>query len=285
MFVIPKVVSQFFFPTENFENVEIFQREHSLSDSRPDFYIESNGKHFIIECKINAQNHHFEQYIKTFAIPPNQLGYIVNYPLQKTGFDIKIWEQLYDYLKVNMPDDEKELYEAYLIYLENVCSIIKITTKMELKNMYSLYCFNEVLRSLTTREISTFSLNRHTRSGINGISYDRSGYYVQVSAKNKKLKREDIWIWIGVYYDREEPLVHIEVDAREGWGKPFFDKIKKDNGNYNLQYANAPYLEDNAYYFDGSTTFYEEFTSASTPQKQQETLRKFIDEVVTLYVA
>ena len=82
----------FFFPDICFNNIQSFTREFSREDSRVDFYIENNGNTYIIECKINDKNHHFEQYTNAYNIKNECLGYITNYQYSKSGFNIKTWE-------------------------------------------------------------------------------------------------------------------------------------------------------------------------------------------------
>ncbi len=86
----------FFFSSVEFSDITMFEREKSEGDSRPDFLIENSGLIYLIECKINDRNHHFEQYTSTFGIPNERLGYITNYKMFKDGFIVKTWEEFYD---------------------------------------------------------------------------------------------------------------------------------------------------------------------------------------------
>lgn len=49
--------------------------------------------------------------------------------------------------------DERKLFEGYLDYVKNVCGIIKIKGKMELKDINSLCKFNVILKSLINRDM------------------------------------------------------------------------------------------------------------------------------------
>lgn len=128
----------FFFPKVKFGNV-LIEREKSNDDSRPDFYIDLSGTIFLVECKIYDRNHHFEQYVKKFKIPNENLGYITNYPCQKKGFIVKTWTELYIYLEDIVPEDEAPLWNGYLRYLQDVCSITLFNKPMKIDGMSSLY--------------------------------------------------------------------------------------------------------------------------------------------------
>lgn len=115
---------KFFFPffKKDCSNIYI-ERERTNDDSRPDFVLEYNNQTFVIENKIEDRNHHFEQYLKTFKIDTDHLGYIANYKIVKTGFVTHTWKELYLYLEQHIPLEEKTLWEAYLRYIRNVCNI------------------------------------------------------------------------------------------------------------------------------------------------------------------
>ena len=267
----------FFFPNEMFDKITDFEREVTKDDSRADFVIDNDGKLFVIECKIGDQNNHFEQYIKTYQISNEQLGYIVNYSLTKQGFEVKTWRQLYDYIEDNIPqnDDEKAIFEGYLEYLKSVCGIIKITKKMELKGIYSLYCFNIILKSVINRTTEKFTLSYYNTD----FKESYYGYKFKVEAPNKK----DIWLSIGLWFSFENPVITVVVWKQEGWGKPFSDELDKEK-KHNAEYAKQHYWEDGCYYFEVSEKFNAEFENIIDVEQQKELLCKFVDEVVEFYV-
>ncbi len=276
-----KLFLNFFFPEFSFDRVAKFEREYSKDDSRADFYIESDGDRFVIECKKGDRNHHFQQYCDTYDIDSKHLGYIVNYYHEEEGFEVKTWEQLYDFISENMPTDddrEKELFCGYLEYLKGVCNIIKITKKMELKGIHSLYSFRVILKQiLESHKTEKYSLSWYN----NEFKESYYGYNFKVTAEGKK----DIWLPIGLWFAYERPILTIGVWRNEGWGKPFYEIIdsKKDILEGCL-YADKPYFEDNSYYFEATGRFYSEFKNAETVEEQREVLIKFIDEVVSIYV-
>ena len=269
----------FFFPDSEFLNITRFEREKSEGDSRPDFLIENDGIIYLIECKIYDTNHHFEQYTSTFNIPNERLGYITNYKMTQNGFVVKTWEDLYDYVTNNLPEreNEKALWTGYLKYLKSVCGIIKITKKMDLKGMYSLYSFTELLKKLVNRAETEFELRYYSNKNIqggNGIS----GCYFEI--KYSKDLINTTWAWIGIYYERENPLICLGFEDKQGWGKPVYelldsrlDKIERD------EFCTKPYREDGAIWFELTDEKHKEFDKISLVEQIQ-LIKEFMDRVI-----
>ena len=269
----------FFFPDIEFLNITRFEREKSEGDSRPDFLIENDGVIYLIECKIYDSNHHFEQYTSTFNIPNERLGYITNYKMTQNGFIVKTWEDLYDYVTNNLPESENEkaLWTGYLKYLKSVCGIIKITKKMDLKGMYSLYSFTELLKKLVNRAETEFELRYYSNKNIqggNGIS----GCYFEI--KYSKDLINTTWAWIGIYYERENPLICLGFEDKQGWGKPVYelldsrlDKIERD------EFCTKPYREDGAIWFELTDEKHKEFDKISLVEQIQ-LIKEFMDRVI-----
>ena len=89
---------RFFFPKEEFDEIDLI-REYAQGNCRPDFYFKRGKEVYLIECKIGDVNQHFDDYIKEFKIPHKRLGYITNYTLNKPGFTVKTWTELYKHLQ------------------------------------------------------------------------------------------------------------------------------------------------------------------------------------------
>lgn len=267
----------FFFPDTNFDNVDSFIRELSKDDSRADFFIENNGETYVIECKINDRNHHFQQYTKTYQIPNERLGYIVNYYHIEAGFNVKTWAQFYEFIEINIPDtDEKPIFEGYLEYLKNVCNIIKIE-KMKLEGIHSLFHLNIALKSVINRSTDRFSLSFYnTDFKENYYGYK---FKVEDNSKNKK----DLWLSLGIWFNHVKPVITLGVWKNEGWGKPLCDIIEEGK-LHSENYALQSYFEDSSYYFEGSERFYQEFSGSNTAEEQINILCKFVDEVITFYI-
>ena len=128
---------RFFFPKDEFDEIELI-REYAQGNNRPDFYFKSGKDVYLIECKIWDDHQHFDDYIKEFGIPHKRLGYITNYTLNKPGFTVKTWTELYKYLKKQIPPEEAPLWNGYLVYLQKVCNIYIPTKPMNTKGMYSV---------------------------------------------------------------------------------------------------------------------------------------------------
>ena len=259
----------FFFPDTKFLNITRFEREKSEGDSRPDFLIENNGITYLIECKIYDRNHHFEQYTSTFNIPNERLGYITNYKMTQKGFVVKTWEEFYDHVANNLPESENEkaCWNGYLRYLQNVCSIIKITKKMDLNGMYSLYSFTELLKKLVERTETEYELRYYSEKNIHGGN-GISGCYFEINYFNNLI--ETTWAWIGVYYNREKPLICMGFENKQGWGKPVYEIIEKQISKIESdEFYEKPYYEDDAIWFELTKEKHEEFNSSDLNGQKQ----------------
>lgn len=266
---------RFFFPNTTFDKINSFTREFSKEDSRADFVINNNGEIYVIECKINDRNHHFEQYIQTYNISNERLGYIVNYNYKESGFEVKTWAEFCEFIELMLPDnEEKDLFEGYIVYLRNICGIIKLK-KMDLKEVHSLYYLNIALKSVINRNTDRFILSYYNTD----FKESYYGYKFHV----KSLCKEDIWLSIGLWFNQENPVITIGVWKREGWGKPLRDIIE-DGKKHIQEYAAQSYWEDSSYFFEGTDKLYSEFSNADTADQQKEILCKFVDEVVNFYI-
>ena len=276
---------EFFFPGLVANDIYL-QRELSEDDSRPDFYFQADGKDYLIECKIYDHNHHFEQYTNRFKIAPEQLGYITNYPLRKDGFTVHTWTELYVFLRKRVPTEEAPLWNGYLNYLKIVCNIFITETPMNLEGMFSLYTF---YRSLD--EVFAFD-NEHYSSSLydsrkdtnNGGNFTGNtpregvmGKYFEV--KFKKVRMKTAWGWMGVYFEREHPIVCVGFDHRDGWGKPVYDLLINNLDEKDGIYFDAPYYDDesDAIWFDFSKG--EDFNQQNDSKKQIALLKSFLAEV------
>lgn len=277
---------RFFFPDEKFGDVFI-QREVSDDDSRPDFYFEHDGKIYLIECKIGDRNHHFEQYTRHYKIPNERLGYITNYPMRKEGFVVHTWTELYSYLSKCIPQEELELWIGYLKYIKQVCNIFISKRPMNLDGMYSLYTFYKLLDEVFVCDNERYTSciydsRKDTNSGGNIYATPREGVmgkYFEVEFKQSEIKKT--WGWMGVYFDREHPLVCIGFDNRESWGKPVYDLLMdkdryKDVNKGN--YFDEPYKEDSSIWFEFMKN--EDFNALNTPTEQIALLKSFYCEVL-----
>lgn len=269
---------QFFFPYERFDRINSFVRELSKEDSRADFVIDNDGEIYVIECKIGDKNHHFEQYLEAYKIGKERLGYIVNYNHLYKDFEIRTWRQFHDFIEENKPEneDEKCLHEAYLEYLKNVCGIIKITKKMELNGAYSLYCFNQILKSIINRSTERFTLSYYNTD----FKESYYGYKFRVESSLKK----DLWLNVGLWFNFEKPVITTGVWKQDGLGESFSEEIENKKKHIE-NYARKNYRKDSSYYFEGTEKFYEEFECAINADAQKDILCKFVDEVIDFYVS
>ncbi|MBR4620687.1 MAG: hypothetical protein IKO46_06865 [Salinivirgaceae bacterium] len=275
---------RFFFPKDKFREVSLI-REMPNEDCRPDFYFEYEGEKFLIECKIWDHNHHFEQYTKRFKIKNDRLGYITNYPMIKEGYTVRTWTELYLYLQKHIPKDEESLWKGYLEYLKQVCGIFILEKTMNLDGMFSLYTFYRSLDEVFAIDDENFTSSlydskKDTNNGGNMFLTPRDGVmgkYFDVKFKHIRLKQT--WGWMGVYFEREHPLICIGFDNREGWGKPVYDLlfVKLDSIKKG-KFFDKPYEESGAIWFDFNSA--DKFNDLDTPAKQISLLKSFFQEVL-----
>ena len=278
----------FFFPNEKFGEIYL-EREAADEDCRPDFQFEHEGKKFLIECKIGDRNHHFEQYIRHYKITPQQLGYITNYPMIKEGYVVHTWTEFYLFIKKQIPPEELELWNGYLKYLKSVCNIYIFEKPMNLDGMFSLYTFYRSLDIVFTIDNEKFSSElydsrKDTNNGGNYWYAPRDGVMGKFFAVNfKHIRLKKTWGWMGVYFEREHPLICICFDYRENWGQPVYnlllnklDQIGK--GNYFVE----PYEEGGGIWFEFNKE--KEFDGTNDLNSQILLLKSFFIEVLnTIY--
>ena len=209
--------------------------------------------------------------------------------MYRPGYTVRTWEELYHHLHRHLPADgeERKVWLAYLAYMKSVCSIYKKPKKMELKGMYSLYAFMQELKNAVNRETEVYKTalyesRRDTHGGGNmyGSMQDgMAGCYFQLGYK--QLHLPDIFVWIGVYFAREQPVICLCFENKEGWGKPVCERLTEATvksipaGNY----AGAPYYDAGSLWFDLSDERIKEF-DASDLDRQTALLEAFIDEVL-----
>jgi len=282
----------FFFPEMEIDENIIIEREVSEEDSRPDFVIINKGIDYLIENKINDKNHHFGQYDKTFNVEPERFGYITNYEIndetiRKKGYRLHTWEQLFNHFSsVTFTDEENALLEGYLEYIKNVCSIIKFTKAMNLDGIYSLYELIKILEKETERETNMFTLSKYNtntdwnKERDDGAKFGATGVNFQL--KYKKNIQKDIWGWIGIFYNRERPLICMGFLDETGWGKPFIDLLRNYiNRMTDHERFKKPYFEDDeCLLFEMSEDLRNKFNESNDIVKQEKMLQDFMNDVL-----
>lgn len=288
------------FDKEDCREIEI-EREKQQDDGRPDFYFKFDNKVFLIENKINDRNHHFHQYLQTCG-EPSFLGYITNYiikyedeiyengnvikwkELYKEGFRVNTWEEFYDYMNTYIKsnsniinEEERNLLEGYLKYVKKVCSIIKIKKVMKIDGIYSLFSLMTILEKLCERKENNYFLFRGSEGTMNKTKCERG-----ISGFNFKLIydascNEDIWGWIGVYYNREKP--EIWMGFSNDWGKKYIDMLDY-NSLSSGQTFEKPFFENNTLWFKLNEKQMEIFENAIKVEDQEIILKNFMDEVI-----
>ena len=281
----------FFFKDFDTSADVIIEREKSEDDCRPDFVIDCNGETYIIENKIYDTNHHFGQYDKAFNVTPQRIGYIANYPITdkeivSKGYPIRTWEQLYESFLNNLPEDEEDkiIWKGYLCYLKNVCNIIKIEIPMKLNGIHSLYSLIKVFEKLSNRIEEDFELFIYHSNSICGTTASRLGITgVNFEVKYKHITQEkQIWGWIGIYYDRQEPLIDIEFRNHDAWGAGYCEMVLPYKSEWKNQTTfSRPYIKEKEYIcFELNKELHEKFNKSDDIKEQESILKAFMDEVL-----
>lgn len=272
----------FFFPAGQFDKAQM-EREKSEEDSRADFIvITKTGERFVIEVKIENKNHHFEQYLKTYEIDREHLGYIVNYALLKDGFEVKTWEEFYCRLKKKLPRDkeERELFLAYMGYLESICSIIDIgeIMKVKLEDIHALYRFNQLLRKAVDRKSAAGVLTRESEPGMDDGDW-RCGSRFRLTCGSEK--KVSIGLWVGIYFDDGNAKGNVCIQVTPEKAELFFAKIRQGIGSFKEgEYAKKPYGESGAYFFGANEKWHKKFNEGKNSEAQLGLLQAFMDEVI-----
>ncbi len=276
----------FFGDKIDIKNVSNVIREVLSQDkeSRVDIFIEmENDQPFLIEVKIGDTNHHFGQYEKSFNVPSNRLGYIVNYNFKEVGYDVKQWDDLYfkllDFIDKMDESEEKQTLLGYAEYVKKVCGIYKFEGIMNFRGLYSMYGLFKAIERLCKREEEDFTLDVY--STIKGNTIGIKMIYFHLTYKNSSIK--EAWGNIGLWYDRPVPLLCIGFENSDGWGKSVYDIIDahhSHNKTHSISETSNLYYEDGAFYFEATDTFISRFENCKCNEDQEIILKDFIDEAI-----
>lgn len=275
-----KIFIRFFFPNIDINNIVSVLREvpdkKNLS-SRVDIYITMNDEKlpYIIEVKINDHNHHFGQYEEAYKIDKERFGYITNYDCiegKKLGYDVKTWENFYDYLKNNNSTDE--LINAFTLYLKNVCGIIKYYKSMNIIGLDSIPCFVNTVKKIISED----------RNWVKTTFYKEYAYSSSIHESfliNFQGKSNDGFALFGLWF-HEKPIISICINSRSWLSERIIDN--KKNAIENTRISKLPYNESfwdkNDVWFEMSDEKMQNFIDASTYDEQRLILKDFFEEVI-----
>ena len=153
--------------------------------------------------------------------------------------------------------------------------------------MFSLYTFYRSLDEVVSVVNDSFTSClynslKDTNHGGNFLCEPRDGVmgkYFEVKFKNVKIKKS--WGWLGVYFDRENPVICLGFCNREGWGKPVYSLLSPNLEDLSETIiSSAPYEEDGAIWFDFKK--YEEFEKASLDNQVGLLKEFFVDVIQTI---
>ncbi len=213
---------KYFFPSINVDDVDEIVREKPDDNdqgSRVDIFVrmKTDELPYLIEVKINDKKQHFNQYLDSYNIHPSRLGYIVNYYLKKPGFDVKSWEDIYNYLLSSLErvsTEVKPLFNGYIQYLQSVCQIVTYTKPMNLDGIYSLYEFSNIAWNALRINAETYDCepNKQYQPMRSKILFGIHAIDFFISYKDKK--RSKIYGWLSLYFYKEQPELYIAISEQ-----------------------------------------------------------------------
>lgn len=271
---------RFFFPNIDINNIVSILREvpdKNNLGSRVDIYITMNDEKlpYIIEVKIDDHNHHFGQYEEAYKIDKERFGYITNYDCiegKKLGYDVKTWENFYDYLKNNNSTDE--LINAFTLYLKNVCGIIKYYKSMNITGLDSIPCFVNTVKKIISKD----------RDWVKTTFYKEYAYSSSIHESfliNFQDKSNDGFALFGLWF-HEKPIISICINSRSWLSERIMED--KKNAIENARISKLPYNEffwdKNDMWFEMNDDKMQNFIDASSYDKQKLILEEFFEEVI-----
>ena len=271
----------FNFPNSNDPSpiIEII-REYPLKNSRPDFYISSLEKKYILEIKINDRNNHFEQYNNTFPDGEYEKSFLANYSIDQElsnsykKWQISTWQNFIDKLKRDTNLINKKYLKAYIQYIKTVCGILEVKL-MKFDNLQSLKSFNNLITNIITQNSDNrFELKIYNTIYSNGNNF--TGKYFSFKKNDKK-----IYPWFGILYESD-----IKILFRFYFDKDWCDKLKEKteeitkrlNKKYLLKNSN----NENYFSIELSSEEYKKFSSEQAVTKQETIIKDFFNDVLSI---
>jgi hypothetical protein len=273
-----KLFLNFCFQEETPE-MEVFEREISSNDSRPDIYCEDEDqKKWILEIKINdKKNCHFEQYRKEF--PDAKCAFIANYNAKmlcdkKLEFTITTWNEFIIIVEKEI-DENDIMIIGYLKYLKNLIGYLEVKG-MNLNKTNSLPDFNSILDSII-HEYPGKELHFYNKS--KSFFENKFGRYIYYKNNGGK----EVYFWIGIHFCDEKtkiPYLCIEFNINQvNWvPKKEAENLKNiKKGKYSL----APDIYDGVAHFYLTDKYYDIlFSSKPETEEQKNVVLNFVKEII-----
>lgn len=271
---------KFFFNNIDINEIKKIKREISSNDgqSRVDIMIEVEGddKPYLIEVKKYDENHHFDQYVKAYNIPPERLGYITNYELKKEGgYQIKKWSEFY---KVLTNEDEKnkkakndELIQAYAQYLNKVCEIV-YNKRIDLTKIESDDNFFRIVRDIVSTSIVVTDYD---------TKYDNEyAYGYHFANPGETINKENGGYFVLLFETGQNPEVSIYVISRKRLQQNILSMIRNDGKYYIAPYEESHFKQDDAIKIQLNKLYLNKILTSKTYDEQLDVLKSFYEEVV-----
>lgn len=272
-----KTFVEFFFNNIDINaNIEI-KREVPSNDgqSRVDIMVEVEGdeKPYLIEVKKYDENHHFEQYVKAYNIPPERLGYITNYELKEEGgYQIKKWVDFYKVItnEKNIKVKNDGLIQAYAQYLDKVC-YINYDKRIELSNNETEDDFRRITEDIiSSNMISAEYYKKYPQNYAYGFFF---------SKPNEIIDHEKGGFGVLYFQPGKKPEIFIVIHSRKTLEERILSSIL-DDGNYYLAPRRKQILNAPSVIFRLKDSHLNNILEAKVYKKQLEILQAFFIEVI-----
>ena len=269
----------FNFPNSNDPSpiIEII-REYPLKNSRPDFYISSLEKKYILEIKINDRNNHFEQYNNTFPDGEYEKSFLANYSIDQElsnsykKWQISTWSDFIDKLQSDNNLANKKYIKAYIQYIKSVCGILEVE-HMNFDNLQSLTSFNNLITNLINNNSNNdFQLKIYNSIYSNSNSF--TGKYFLLTKNNKK-----IYPWFGISYESDIKIL-FQFYLDEHWCDLLKDKTTDIEKCLNEKYLLKNNNNENYFSIELTPEEYRKFSDSQDEEKQKEIIKTFFNYVL-----
>ncbi len=152
---------------------------------------------------------------------------------------------------------------------------------MNLQGMYSVYAF--------AKKIATLPLLCEQREESFTLKYDNEtitrnyiGAYYYLDMPNVF---SSVYFWLGVYFEREDPVLCLSFNDREDWAASVCALFPKGSeGSIQGRTFSRPYYENNQLWFEFSEEQAKRFDELSNPNEQLELIYEFVAEIIKLII-
>ena len=276
----------YFFPDLPLGDVKLIKREvRDLSGmgSRVDIFIfMKNNERYIIEVKINDQNHHFGQYDSAYEVDKSHFGYITNYYCAygiSKGYLVKTWKDFYHYMIQNKSELDNA-QSGYLDYVADICNIKTYNSKMDFSNLKTIPQFFQFMEEIVEKESENLKISPYTGAKNEKMS-DLNWHWRYFNINDCE---NQSWLLNGIILLSFYDATTISIGISQGVGINL-EQVEEDLSHQNFEYTEAPYIDKewwNYLWFNLKKNMMDKLNAEDSPEKQNQLLTSFLTEVIGL---